>query len=377
MDLGQGAARRRRPAHAAPRPAVHPKNGKLAPATWTEALDASYLFNSTIEGIEQADVILLIGANPRLEASVLNARIRKRWRQGALTVGLVGAKADLAYPFEHIGAGPDALAALVAGQHAFAESLRSAKRPLIIVGGAAAARADGQAVLATAARLATTATPAKDAGWNAFNVLHTAASRVAGLDLGFVPAPGGRDVQGMLEGDMELVYLLGADEVDTSRLGSAFVVYQGTHGDAGAHRADVILPGAAYTEKCATYVNLEGRAQQTEKAAFAPGDAREDWTILRALSERVGHKLPYDTLEALRREMYSIAPGLKRLDIVEAADANAVEALAKLAGTLEAKPFGQAIANFYLTNPIARASTIMAELSQLKAGSMNRAAAAE
>ena len=338
---------------------------------------ASYLFNSTIEGIEQADVILLIGANPRLEASVLNARIRKRWRQGGVAVGLVGPKADLAYPFTHIGAGPDALAALIDGRHGFAEILRNAKHPLIIVGSAAASRADGQAVLAAAARLATTATPAKDAGWNAFNVLHTAASRVAGLDLGFVPAPGGRDVQGMLKGDMDLVYLLGADEIDMSRLGSAFVIYQGTHGDAGAHRADVILPGAAYTEKCATYVNLEGRAQQTEKAAFAPGDAREDWTILRALSERVGHKLPYDTVEALRREMYGIAPGLKRLDAVEPAGADGVEALAKRGGALDAKPFVEAIANYYLTNPIARASQIMAELSQLKTGSLNRAAAAE
>ena len=329
----------------------------------------SYLFNSTIEGIEQADAILLVGANPRLEASVMNARIRKRWRQGGLAIGLIGAKSDLTYPYEHIGAGADVLVAVAEGRHAFAAVLAQAKRPMIIVGAAVAARADGAALLAIAARLATAATPAKDAGWNAFNVLHTAASRVAGLDLGFVPGPGGRDVAGMLEGDREVSYLLGADEIDMQRLGQAFVVYQGTHGDAGAHRADVILPGAAYTEKSATYVNLEGRVQMTDKATFAPGDAKEDWTILRALSERVGQKLPYDTLAGLRAAMYAIAPGLMRLDVLTPASPDDVVALGKLAGRPDAMPFAPAIANFYLTNPIARASQIMAELSQLKAGS--------
>ena len=338
---------------------------------------SSYLFNATIEGLEQADAILLIGANPRLEACVLNARIRKRWRQGGLAIGMIGANVDLAYPYEHIGAGTDGLAALTDGRHAFAKVLAEAKRPIIIVGAAAVARADGTAVLAMAARLATAGTPARDAGWNGFNVLHTAASRVAGLDLGFVPGPGGRDVAGMLRGDMEVVYLLGADEIDMERLGQAFVVYQGTHGDAGAHRADVILPGAAYTEKSATYVNLEGRAQMTDKAAFAPGDAKEDWTILRALSEQLGPKLPYDTLAALRAEMYKIAPGLMRLDVVEPATDAGVTGLAKITARPDATAFAPGITNFYLTNPIARASQIMAELSQLKSGSSVQRAAAE
>ena len=336
---------------------------------------AGYIFNSTIEGIEQADAILLIGTNPRLEAAVLNARIRKRWRQGGLKLGLIGAKADLAYPYDHIGTGPDAIAALQGNRHAFAAILAQAKRPMIIVGAGAVARADGPAVLAAAAAFATSGTPAKDAGWNAFNVLHTAASRVAGLDLGFVPGPGGRDVAGMLKGDMQVVYLLGADEIDMAKLGRAFVVYQGTHGDAGAHRADVILPGAAYTEKSATYVNLEGRVQVTEKAAFAPGEAKEDWTILRALSERAGLKLPYDSLQALRAAMYEIAPGLKRLDAVEPASTATLDVLARTPGKFDNQPFAPAIINFYLTNPIARASAIMAELSQLKAGSATRAAA--
>ncbi len=337
---------------------------------------AGYLFNSTIEGIEQADAILLIGANPRLEAAVLNARIRKRWRQGGLKLAMIGERADVGYPFSLLsGDGAQALTAFIENRYDFAREFAAAKRPMVIVGAGAVARADGAAVLAAAATIATTGTPAKDAGWNAFNILHTAASRVAGLDLGFVPGPGGRDVAGMLQGDMQVVYLLGADEIDMAKLGRAFVVYQGTHGDAGAHRADVILPGAAYTEKCATYVNLEGRVQMTEKAAFAPGEAKEDWTILRALSERAGHALPYDTLGALRAEMYAVAPILQRLDVVAAATTATLDLLARSPGKLDAQPFTPAITNYYLTNSIARASAIMAELSQLKAGSATRAAA--
>ena len=180
----------------------------------------------------------------------------------------------------------------------FAKVLAEAKHPLVIVGQAAARAADGRAVLATAARIALAASQGKDMGATAFNVLHTAAARVAGLDLGFVPGEGGLDAAGMVAaagaGKLDVLFLLGADEIDTAKLGSAFVIYQGSHGDAGAHRADVILPGAAYTEKAATYVNTEGRVQMTRKAAFAPGAAKEDWTILRALSEHAGQKLPYD-----------------------------------------------------------------------------------
>ena len=252
---------------------------------------ASYLFNSTIEGIEQADAILLVGTNPRLEAAVLNARIRKRWRQGTLAVALIGERADLAYPYEYLGAGPQTLKEVLDGKHSFAGALRDAKRPMVIVGAAAAARADGAAVLSVAAKIALLAGDGKEAGWNVFNVLHTAASRVAGLDLGFVPGDKGAIDMGALD----VVYLLGADELDMKALGKAFVIYQGSHGDAGAERADVVLPGAAYTEKSATYVNLEGRAQLTARAAFAPGEAKEDWAIVRALSSHVGQTLPYDS----------------------------------------------------------------------------------
>ena len=337
----------------------------------------SYVFNSSIDGIEQADVVLIIGSNPRIEAPVLNARIRKRWRTGALKVGLVGVKADLTYPVEYLGAGPDTLAHIASGEHPFAAALKAAKNPLVIVGQGAFARGDGLAVLSAAAQILLAASAGKDPAWNGFNVLHTAAARVAGLDLGFVPGKGGKDAAGILSGGMEFIYLLGADECDLSRVGNAFVVYQGSHGDRGTERADVIFPGAAYTEKSATFVNTEGRAQQTVKAAFAPGDAKEDWTIIRALSERVGAKLPYDTLSELRAAMYKSAPQLAALDSVETRVVSGLETLAKLTGMMSSETFSTAIADFYMTNPIARASAVMAGLSQLRAAHDTKLSAAE
>jgi NADH-quinone oxidoreductase subunit G len=338
---------------------------------------ASYVFNSSIEGIEQADAILIVGSNPRLEAPVLNARIRKRWRAAATRIALICAKVDLAYPYEYLGAGPDTLEQVASGQHAFASVLKGASRPMVIVGQGAYARADGLSVLSLAARALLAASAGKDSAWNGFNVLHTAAARVAGLDLGFVPGKGGKDIDGILESDMEFVYLLGADECDLSRLGPAFVVYQGSHGDKGAERADVILPGAAYTEKSATFVNTEGRAQQTVKAVFPPGNAKEDWTILRALSERAGATLPYDTLKELRAAMYRAAPQLAALDTVEARAVSGLETLAKLAGQASSVPFAPAIADFYLTNAIARASAVMAGMSALRHARDQKLSAAE
>ena len=324
---------------------------------------AGYLFNSTIEGIEQADAIMLIGTNPRLEAPVLNARIRKRWRQGGLLVGVIGEQADLGYDYTYLGAGPEALAKFV--DHAPA----SKERPLFIVGMGALARPDGAAILSMAAKAALSIGVVKD-GWNGFNVLHTAAARVAGLDLAFVPGEGRLDVAGMIEaagkGHLDLLYLLGADEIDTAALGKAFVIYQGSHGDKGANRADVILPGAAYTEKSATYVNTEGRAQMTARAAFPPGEAKEDWAIVRALSAETGHTLPYDTLAALRAAMYKSAPALGRIDSVAPSGREAIEALAKREAKFSGGPFLSSIMDFYLTNPIARASAVMAEMSALK-----------
>jgi NADH-quinone oxidoreductase subunit G len=339
---------------------------------------ASYLFNSSIEGIEQADAILLVGANPRIEATVLNARIRKRWRSAPTKIALVGAKVDLAYPYEYLGAGPDTLADIANGKHPFADVLKAATKPMVIVGEGAFARPDGLAVVSLAARILLAASAGKDASWNGFNVLHTAAGRVAGLDLGFVPGKGGKDVSGILGPDTEFLYLLGADECDLSRLSpSAFVVYQGTHGDKGADRADVILPGAAYTEKNATYVNTEGRVQQTAKAVFPPGDAKEDWTILRALSQRAGATLPYDNLKELRAAMYRATPQLAALDTVETRVVSGLETLAKLSGQASSEPFAPAIADFYLTNAIARASAVMAGMSALKASNNQKLNAAE
>jgi NADH-quinone oxidoreductase subunit G len=345
---------------------------KLDPA----AGRAGYLFNSTIEGIDRADAILLIGTNPRLEAAVLNARIRRRWRQGGLSVASVGAAADLNYGAQWLGASPAVLRDLASGSHPFSRILAAAKAPMVIVGSGAVARPDGAAVLGLAGKIAAAATAGKDGASNALNLLHSAASRVGGLDLGFVPGAGGRDVEGMLGGDMEIVYLLGADELDMSRLGKAFVIYQGTHGDAGAHRADVILPGAAYTEKSATYVNTEGRAQMTQRAAFAPGEAKDDWAIIRALSARLGAVLPFDTLPALRSAMYKTAPQLARIDHVDISDPHPTASLAEANWTVSDLPFTPAITDFYMTNPIARASAVMAELSAFKAGQA-RAQAAE
>ena len=298
---------------------------------------ASYLFNTTIEGIEQADAILLVGTNPRLEAAVLNARIRKRWRQGGLVVGLIGERADLTYPCEYLGAGPQTLKDVADGKQGFAATLREAKRPMVIVGAAAAARPDGAAVLAAAAKIALAAGQGKDAGWNALQRAAMPRPRASPASTSAsCRATAGSTSRACwrrpARAQLDVLYLLGADEIDMNALGKAFVIYQGSHGDAGAQRADVVLPGSAYTEKSATYVNVEGRAQMTSRAAFPPGDAKEDWAIVRALSAHVGRKLPYDSLPALRAAMYKEAPVLARLDAVEPAGLAGVEALAARGG---------------------------------------------
>jgi len=339
---------------------------------------ATYLFNTTIGGIENADAVLFIGSDPRVEAPVLNARVLKRWHQlqGRLPVGLIGTEVDLTYPYDYLGAGPETLAKIADGSHAFAKILQEAKKPMIVIGQAALARPDGAAVLALAAKAAQQAGAITD-GWNGFNVLHTAAARVAGLDLGFVPGKGGLDVQAMLEaaakGDLEVIYLLGADEIDADRFGDAFVIYQGSHGDRGAHRADVILPGAAYTEKDGSYVNTEGRVQMTARAIFPPGEAREDWTILRALSAVLGQTLPFHTLQELRGKMYVAHPHLALLDLVEPADASVIATLASKPTKTSKDRFGLMIEDYYLSNPVARASAIMASLSAMHAGGSEKA----
>jgi NADH-quinone oxidoreductase subunit G len=322
---------------------------------------ATYLFNATIAGIEAADALLIVGANPRREAAVLNARIRKRWRAGNFPIGLIGEKADLTYRHDYLGAGPETLAELAAGRHGFADAFKKAERPLVLVGAGALARPDGAAVAALAAKIAVDVGAVK-ADWNGFSVLHTAASRVGALDVGFVPATGGITATKMAEaGALDVLFLLGVDEIEIAP--GAFVIYLGTHGDRGAHRADVILPGAAYPEKSAIYVNTEGRVQMATRASFPPGEAREDWAILRALSDVLGQRLPYDSLAQLRQALFQARPHLARIDQIAAGQPADIEKLAKLGGTPDKAPFVSPIEDFYLTNPIARASAIMAECS--------------
>ncbi len=326
-------------------------------------LRAGYLFNTGIAGIEESGACLLIGVNPRWEAPLVNTRLRKRWLRGDYKIGLVGARADLTYDAEYLGAGPDTLGEISGGANAFAATLRDAQRPMLILGMGALARSDGGAVLAAARKIAADTGMIAE-GWNGFNVLHCAAARVGGLDIGFTPGAQGRDTQGILDGaeagDIEAVYLLGADEVDMAKLGKAFVIYQGHHGDAGAHAADVILPGAAYTEKPGTYVNTEGRVQLARRAAFPPGDAREDWTIIRALSAVLGDALPFDDLASLRRQLHEVCPHFARIDEAEAASWGEFG----VAGAMNSAPFALPVTNFYMTDSISRASEIMAQCTR-------------
>ena len=327
------------------------------------ALDATrrefYLFNTTIAGIEEADALLIIGSNPRRESPVLNARIRKRWLRGSLAIGLIGEKVDLTYPYDLIGSGPDAFQGLSDGTHPFAEILKSAKKPMIVLGQGALSRPDGAAVLAAAWSLGVSFNM-MNTGWHGFNVLHTAAARVGALDLGFLPGPDGKNLAAMLNGGVDALWLLGADEFDTTKIGAkTFVVYQGHHGDAGAARADVILPGAAYTEKHGTYVNLEGRAQQGFQAILPPGEAREDWRILRAISAYLGHALPYDTLPELRAQLAGTHPVFGQPGAVRRLAGTDLSAPAG-GGALLADDFHPAVVNYYQTDPISRASPTMA-----------------
>ena len=320
---------------------------------------SSYLFNSTIVGIEQMDVLLIVGSNPRLESPVLNARIRKQWLTGKLKVAVIGPKVDLTFKYEWLGDNPALLADIAAGTHPFAAALKGAQHPALILGQGALARADGGVILGQAKKAADALGLVKD-GWNGFNVLHTVAGRVAGLDLGFVPGNGGKDVAGIVEaagkGELDVVILLGADEINTQALGSAFVVYIGSHGDAGAHRADVVLPGAAYTEKNATFVNTEGRVQRTRLAAFPPGEATEDWKAVAAIAGGFGKALAYNTLSGVRERLVAVNPVFGQVDLVTAAPWGAFGQ----DGAVTAEPLASTLKNFYATDPISRASKTLA-----------------
>ena len=334
----------------------------------------SWLFNSTIAGIENADVVLFVGANPRTEAPVLNARFRKQWIAGKTRFGVIGEKSDLTFDYDYLGAGAKTLSGLAKSKSDFVAALKAAERPAIIIGQGALARADGAAILKAAAGLAKTVNVVRE-GWNGWNVLHTAAARVAGLDMGFVPAEGGLATADMLKpGALDVLFLLGADECETAASG-AFKIYLGTHGDNGAHKADVILPGAAYTEKNGLYVNLEGRVQMGRRAVFPKGEAKEDWSILRALSEVLGHKLPYDSLDQLRAKLFADHPTFGQIDYAPGSVAASFDVGALGAdGEVSDAPFESPIKAFHLTNPVARASVTMAECAAVASGAAKIAA---
>jgi NADH-quinone oxidoreductase subunit G len=303
---------------------------------------SAYVGTATVEDIDEAQAIMLIGTNPRAEAPVLNARIRKAWLKGAV-VGLIGEAADLTYDYIHVGTDRAALGKVADRDHSGDGILE--KPSIVIVGQGAIREADGEAVLAAAMKLA-------EATGSGLLILHTAVGRVGAMDVGAVTEGG---IAAALDG-ADVIYNLGADEIEIAD--GAFVIYQGSHGDRGAHRADVILPGAAYPEEAGLFVNTEGRPQLALRASFPPGEAKENWAILRALSGTIGTPLGYDSLAQLRSALVAEVPHLGMIDEI------AMNVWTPLpTGALGTAPFKSAIADHYLTNPIARASTLMAELS--------------
>ncbi|XP_071484351.1 NADH-ubiquinone oxidoreductase 75 kDa subunit, mitochondrial-like [Diadema antillarum] len=332
-------------------------------------LRSNYLLNTSIAGVEEADLVLLVGTNPRYEAPLFNARIRKSWIHNDLQVAMVGPKVDLTYDYQHVGESVAVLEQLANGSHPFSKTLKAAKNPMIVVGSGALQREDGAAIHAAVSSLAHSARVSSSApeNWKVLNVLHRVASQVAALDLGYRPG-----VDYIRENKPKVLFLLGADEGTITRADlpkDCFIVYQGHHGDAGATMADVVLPGAAYTEKTATYINTEGRAQQTRLAVSPPGFAREDWKILRALSEVAGQQLPYDDIQEVRDRLSEVSPNLTRYGDVE--EANFFEQSQVLGKTVSAKLSDAplqvrqtALQDFYMTDAISRASQTMAKCVQ-------------
>src|SRR3569623_939309 len=336
---------------------------------------SAYLFNPTIAGIEEADAILIVGANPRKEAAVLNARIRKAWRARNMPIAVIGDHADLPYNYDYLGDDISVLAD-IATDKSFGEKLKAAKKPLVIVGEGAVShgyawnKQIGRDVIALASKAATMGEIAE--GWNGFALLHNAASRVGGIDIGFVPHNGGvcsaDQVKAAGEGKLDVLFLLGADEYDTKAMGDALVVYVGTNGDNGAHRADVILPSVVYNEKSCTEFNTEGRVQIAERAEIPPGEAKEDWAIFRALSSVLGMPLPFNSLRDLRRALYAEFPHLAQIDQIAPAGVQGVKDLAGREIKTTSAKLHSPVTDFYMTTPIARASANMAECSQMQAG---------
>jgi len=329
---------------------------------------SGYIFNTSISGIERSDLCLLIGTNPRLEAPIINSRFRERLLNGKYTIARIGTSADLTYPVLELGLGNSTLVDILNGTHSFCSSLTEAKNPMLVIGQGVLSRDDGENIL-WAGRLIAQRYGLVHGGWNGFNVLHTAAARVGGLDLGLVPTKDGLSAREMLSGrftgnPLKLLYLLGADEIETESLKDLFVIYQGHHGDVGANFADVVLPGAAYTEKDGCYVNTEGRPQYAKAANQPPGEAREDWAIVRALSERLGETLPYDSIIALRQRMVEFCPRLGDPNVVQPAS---WEEFGVEGPLLSEEPYVSPVKNYYTHDPISRASKTMLECTQRRA----------
>lgn len=327
---------------------------------------SNYLFNSRIWGIEEADSILIVGSNPRHEAAVLNARIRKQWMRSDLEIGVVGETWDSTFEFEHLGTDLNALKKALSGP--FGKKLSTAKKPMIIVGSGVTDHADAKAFYETIGAFVdkNAATFLSDE-WNGYNVLQRAAARAGAFEVGFVTP----SVE-IAETTPKFIWLLGADEINEADIPKdAFVVYQGHHGDKGAQIADVVLPGAAYTEKNATYVNTEGRVQMTRAATGLPGAARTDWKIIRAVSEFLGAPLPYDDVAALRDRMFEISPALAAYDVVEPVALQSLSRVQLVDQNKGAQTTGEAlklpIENFYFTDAISRSSPTMARCSAAKA----------
>ncbi len=321
----------------------------------------SYLFNSSIAGIEQSDLCLIIGANPRYEATMINARIRKRWLQGNYDVYSIGEELDLTYPVENLGEDPKILEEILDGKHQFSQVLKNSKYPMIILGYGALKRQDCQAILYIISKIVTKYNIVKG-GWNGFNMLHRCASTVAALDLGFVPGEDGKNVEQILESvsnrEVKFIYLLGADDIDTSKLREdSFVVYQGHHGDKAASIADVILPGAAYSEKNGTYINLEGRAQKIRKSIQPPGEAKEDWSILMQLANYLKIKLPYTCEDDLAKYLAKESPSFANIGHLSKVEWHSFGKKGKL---LDQNIKSLKI-NYYLSNVICRSSRTMAK----------------
>ncbi|KAM5441611.1 ndufs1 NADH-ubiquinone oxidoreductase subunit [Microsporum ferrugineum] len=326
---------------------------------------SNYLFNSKIFGIEEADAMLLVGTNPRHEAAVLNARIRKQYLRSNLEIGLVGESFESTFEFEHLGTDAAALKTTLTG--AFGKKLAAAKKPMIIVGSAVAEHPDAKAIFETIGSFidkntAKFITPE----WQGYNVLQRVASRGGAYEVGFTTPS--TEVANTAP---KMVWLLGADEISESDIPKgAFVIYQGHHGDRGAQLADVVLTGAAYTEKSGTYVNTEGRVQMTRAATSLAGAAREDWKIIRAVSEFLSAPLPYDDVEMLRDRMEEISPALRRYDIVEPSSLATLSKAQLVDQNRGSKatgaPLKKPIENFYFTDVISRSSTTMARCSAAK-----------